>query len=669
MTVNGTPEAGEKGTPAAPQLRWSRRQSLRGRLTAFVVLPIGLICAFIFLFFPARQEQQAIDALANRARSIGEMTAFTIGPALYFEDSETIDEALATARQNQDLMYLGVLDGSGNFAAGYNWERFQSGGVGRPGEDEGVSSDTTLYEAVVPIIHGGAQTGWVHIGLSLEEVREETAANRRTIALISVVVFLMGIVAVYGFSSVVTRKLGNMVDTFDRISAGDLSQRAPTKTDDELGDLARSFNRMVDSLARAHGELGGMNEELEARVAHRTRELEREIVERQAAEARREKLEMQLRQAQKMDALGQLTAGIAHNFNNMLMAIMGGVDLAMLRAPERLQQGLGDVAAVTQRAADMVRQLMTFARISSSGPAKRLDLLPLIENAVEICQHTFDRQFTIEIQGPQALPGIIGDRSQLEQVFVNLFLNARDALEQARRVPAKILVIVDSLQIDDEEGKPAVARPGPHLRVRVQDDGIGMDEDTRRRAFDPFFTTKAADKGTGLGLATSYAIVQDHEGWIECESQLNKGTTFAVYLPAAKRATVVQDEKEEDVVPLRGTETVLVIEDEEVVRNTLSAMLERLGYAVLAASDGQEGLAVLQRDLASIDLVLLDLSMTGISGQEVLARMRTLAPDTKVLIVTGHAAREDEFVGAVGVVHKPFTTDELARRVREAVDG
>jgi CheY-like chemotaxis protein len=259
------------------------------------------------------------------------------------------------------------------------------------------------------------------------------------------------------------------------------------------------------------------------------------------------------------------------------------------------------------------------------------------------------------------------DAGQLEQALLNLCLNARDAMEGTGR-PARLELVVEELAAAGLDPPPHLhALPETCARVRVIDNGTGMDEGVRARIFEPFFTTKGVGKGTGLGLSTAYAILRDHQGWIECESQAGSGTTFALYLPTLAEA--IPRPQEPPAPQERGGETLLLIDDEELVRVTVARMLRRLGYQVLEAAGGSEGLEVFSRCRERIALVLLDLSMPGMPGEEVYARLRALAPDLKALVLTGYESAGLAALPGAQVLRKPISSADLALRVRQVLDS
>ena len=378
-------------------------------------------------------------------------------------------------------------------------------------------------------------------------------------------------------------------------------------------------------------------------------------------------LEEQLRQAQKMAAVGQLTAGIAHNFNNMLQGISGNLQLVILDAEGEMQTILGDADRVTHRAADMIRQLMMFARQGIQSVLRDVQLEAVVQNTVDICVRTFDRKISIDVD-VDAQIHVVADPGLLRQVFLNKLINARDAvLEQGVESPwVRIHAVVA------EEADPEVSghlpKGCPIVQIMIADNGIGMDPETQRRIFEAFFTTKPVDRGTGLGLATVYGIITQYEGWVRCDSRLRKGTSFHIYLPVGEAANDI-DETPDSTPKKRDKQTLLAIDDEEVIIETTSRLLDHEGYQVLVAESGLAGLEMLERQTGAIDLVPLDLSMPGMSGHEVLAELRRLQPGIKVLIFTGYATVEGEVEGADGIVQKPITVRDLLERIQQVLQG
>ena len=391
-------------------------------------------------------------------------------------------------------------------------------------------------------------------------------------------------------------------------------------------------------------------------LEHRARDLEDQI-------AAAQRLEEQLLQAQKMEAIGQLTAGIAHNFNNLLQAVIGNLSLAAEEVGGSPREMLRDAESSALRGAEMVRQLLMFSRQSVRPEYVPVEVQSLVDDALAICRKTFDRGIDLDAELPPELPGVLGHRGQLEQALLNLLINARDALGDAGTRRPQISISAGLVVVSGDEATDVDVDPGEYVRLAVTDNGPGMDEKTRQQIFDPFFSTKEVGAGTGLGLSTVYGIVRQHDGWVECQARPEAGAVFALHLPAVavERAVPAQSPG----APAGGSETILVVDDEEPVRRTTARMLEHFGYTVLATGEGEAALKMIGE--GTVDLVLLDLSMPGMSGIEVNQVLRESGSQVKVVLFTGYAAGSRDAGPADGVIQKPFTADAIAREVRRVL--
>ena len=366
----------------------------------------------------------------------------------------------------------------------------------------------------------------------------------------------------------------------------------------------------------------------------------------------RKELEANLAQAQRMQAVGRLTAGIAHNLNNALSIILPNVAECRELAEAPLAERLADVEHASMRAAEMVRQLMLFARPQDNATRSSFDLVATARRIADMCRSTFDRKIQVELV-PREIPAVMGNPGQIEQVLLNVCLNARDALLETDRTQPSLKV---------EFSVPA---PGK-VRVSVTDNGAGMTEAVRARMFEPFFTTKAMGRGTGLGLASAYAIVTDHGGTIQASSRLGEGTCFEIDLPAAPLAKPAPRTAERSPLP-GGTETILLVDDEPTVRQILRRMLERSGFGVIECEDGVQALAMLERGVRP-DAMLIDRSMPGLSGEQVIDRIDQLGIRLPILVLSGHSSVELANRNVVAVLTKPITREVFIFEVRRALD-
>jgi signal transduction histidine kinase/CheY-like chemotaxis protein len=383
-------------------------------------------------------------------------------------------------------------------------------------------------------------------------------------------------------------------------------------------------------------------------------------------------LEAQLRQSQKMESVGQLAAGVAHDFNNMLTIIQGHSSALLARPtlPPDVLDPLQAVYFAAERAAGLTRQLLMFSRKNVIQP-DLLDLREVVGNMSKMLQRLLGETIQLEFRPPPELPAIEGDIGMIEQVIMNLSVNARDAMLHGGR----LTIGIDIVTIDDDYVKShADARAGQFVRMRVTDTGTGMDDATLHRIFEPFFTTKEVGKGTGLGLATVYGIVKQHEGWLEVSSEPNKGTTFDVFFPSSGKILAPKKQKAipQETAP-GGTETILIVEDEPVLREMARDILSGYGYRIFEASSGKEALGAWLQKTDEIDLLLTDMVMPeGVSGADLARQLLVNHPRLKIVFTSGYTANEINTRMLVKMkaryLQKPYTHADLARTVRECLD-
>jgi two-component system, cell cycle sensor histidine kinase and response regulator CckA len=384
----------------------------------------------------------------------------------------------------------------------------------------------------------------------------------------------------------------------------------------------------------------------------------------------RKTLEEQLLQSQKMEAIGQLAGGIAHDFNNLLTAINGYSELALqeLRAEDPLWRDINEIRKAGERAASLTRQLLAFSRKQVLQP-EVLDLNSVVSEMERMLRRLIGEDVELRTVLRPLLGNIKADPGQIEQVIMNLAVNARDAM------PAGGTLTIETQGVDlDEEYsmQHVVVKSGHYIMLGVSDTGSGMDEKTQKRIFEPFFTTKGTGKGTGLGLSTVYGIVKQSGGNIWVYSELGRGTTFKIYLPRIDESAPEYKRRIEEGEYFRGTETILLAEDEEMLRKLAREVLERQGYQVLEASNGGSALMTCETYQGPIHLLISDIIMPEMGGSELASRIGQLRPELKVLYISGYT---DDTIAHHGILNleiaflqKPFTPHELARKVREVLD-
>lgn len=379
-----------------------------------------------------------------------------------------------------------------------------------------------------------------------------------------------------------------------------------------------------------------------------------------------QELEAQLRQAQKLDAVGKLAGGVAHDFNNLLLVIEGGVELAnVARNEHERKEALEGIKKATRRAADLTRQLLAFSR-QQPLQRKTLNLGELIGSLARLLRRVLPETIALELDVAPHLPSVPADRAQLEQLVINLCVNARDAMPRGGRLVLEVSDV--SVSKNDDEHRDLEC--GRYVRLRVIDTGTGMPIEVRERIFEPFFTTKGPGEGTGLGLSIVYGVVRQHEGHIRVDSEPGAGSTFTVHLPSTDRPVDPELPTTADEV-VSGNETILLAEDDPMVRGVVAKLLERAGYRVLTAEDGEKALELFARSNDAVDLVLLDCVMPNMGGWDALRELRRARHELPVIVSSGYAETPESDPGEPGTfwLAKPYGSQTLLALVRHALDA
>jgi PAS domain S-box-containing protein len=395
-----------------------------------------------------------------------------------------------------------------------------------------------------------------------------------------------------------------------------------------------------------------------------------DITERKKAEAEKNMLQNQLLQAKKMESIGRLAGGVAHDFNNMIMVILGNAEIALeeIEPVHPVRDYLNEILATAIRSADLTRQLLAFARKQTISP-RTLDLNDIVSGMTRMLKRLIGENIELVWKPGSELWNVLMDPAQIEQVLVNLSVNARDAIENSGRVTIR----TSNVQVDDTfTSSMTNIKPGDYVLLTVSDDGCGIDREHLPHLFEPFFTTKELGKGTGLGLATVYGIIEQNKGYIDVDGEKGKGAVFRIYFPRhASLKPVIEDKDKER--PARGDETILFVEDEMPILNLGKTILERYGYTVLTSNTPEKSLEILENHAGPVQLLITDVVMPGMNGKNLSEIVKEKRPGIKILFISGYTA---DVVARHGVVEKdihllekPFTVKTLVSKTREVLDA
>lgn len=546
------------------------------------------------------------------------------GKVSFSEEKEEKD-ILERLRKNRDTLYVKSFRGRLE-----SWAPVMSGSR--------ISSEEALFFSD-DLLQGGERTiGFVRI---VQDKKMLDASLRQLLFTSSLIAFFFLTIAVFVVFFViksVTKPLDRLTERVRLMGGGSSLEKVPVETKDEIGKLACAFNSMAESL--------------------------------QTRENEKDHLEQQLRQAHKMEAIGTLAGGVAHDFNNILSTIEGYAALLRDRIKKRspVRDYVDQITAAAERASELTRRLLAFSRNQVIHP-KPINLNECVRtiNALLVRLVGEDIEFRIDITGEDLI--VLADELQIEQMLINLVTNARDAMPDG----GTLSIATELAEVGEDTVKGTwKAPPGSYAKLTISDTGTGIDASVRDRVFEPFFTTKEVGKGTGLGLSMAYGIVKQHRGCIEVESEPGKGTVFTVYLPVVE--SIVERKKLETLLlPVGSKETILLAEDDRFVRMLTKHILIKYGYLVIEASDGDDALEKFRDNLESVRLLLLDVIMPKKTGRQIFDEARRIRPDIKVLFMSGHTydviTNQGILSGGMPLISKPLTPGELLVKVREVLCG
>ena len=635
------------------------KQMLISMLTSGVALLLA--CAGFVLYDVLTAQDEMRQNLLTLAEVLGNNST----GALDFNVPKEATEVLSALKARADVTAACIYTKDGAVFAKYARHGALADFAPPPCQPEGHRFEHDRMLLFHAVEQNGEVVGTVFIQANLDALAQRVQQYLKIGIGVLLAAMLLAFLLSLWFQRYITTPILHLVQATRSVARKkDYALRVEKESTDELGQLIDHFNEMLAQIQARDAELQSAQTQLEQRVIERTQQLQAEVAERK-------RVEDQLLQAQKMEAVGQLAGGVAHDFNNILAAMILQLDL-LREEPgltPALREEIKEVEKGAHRAAELTRQLLLFSR-RQIMQMKPLDLNEVLADLLKMLRRLLGEHIDITIHGDAAPLWVDADQGMMQQVVMNLCVNARDAMPQGGRLTlgTRALEIQPAEVLTNTE-----ARPGRFVCLTVADTGCGMDAQTLPHIFEPFFTTKEIGKGTGMGLATVYGIVKQHQGWVEVESATNVGTAFRIYLPARPAAP---DGKGTAALPPmpRGTETILVVEDDEPLRKLSVTTLRRLGYNVLEAPHGAAALRQWNDYGGSVDLLLTDMVMPeGISGLDLAQRLRILKANLKIIIATGYSqemARLSAHKEAADMnfLTKPYEARVLAHAIRNCLD-
>ncbi|MFC1885653.1 response regulator [Thermodesulfobacteriota bacterium] len=501
---------------------------------------------------------------------------------------------------------------------------------------EGYSREESLFVKKELFPKTKRIIGWVRITVIKKILNQKLRSLLINSILIGFLFLLVGDAIVYVMVNRVIYPLNRLIKEVKALEKGDLGEKVPVETKDEIGKLAAAFNQMSETL--------------------------------KLREAEKERLQKQLRHAQKMEAIGTLSGGIAHDFNNILGAIIGYTELALLTAPREseMHHFLDEVFKAGTRAKNLVKQILTFSRMGTTE-RRPMRIEPIVKEALTMIRATLPTTIEIRKHFKSDLASVLSDPTQIHQVMINICANAGHAMDEKGGI---LDVSLDELEIDDNEEESSLSlHSGRYQRLTVSDTGHGMAPSVMERIFDPYYTTKGPGKGTGMGLSAVHGIVKGLGGEIVVRSEPGKGSSFEIYFPTVDEKAL---ERREILSPIpRGSERLLFVDDEKSLVDIGLKMLQELGYQVSAKTSSIKALELFRIQSDQFDLIITDMTMPHMTGMQLAENIKQIRPEIPIIILTGFSEaiskEKTEAIGINSVLIKPVTREVIARKIREAL--
>ena len=652
--------------------------SIKHKLTWIIMVTSSIALVFASTAFMMYDRYSFKGRMVRDLEIVAEIIGAHSAAALVFNDRDDAVETLQASRAEPNIVAVAIYRADGTLFAAYN-----PGEVDLTSPDvgpEGYRFEDEHMDFARPIVLDQERVGTVFIRTGLGDLRNREVRYALIVAAVLIGSTLVVFLITARLQRLISGPILRLADSARAVSdRSDYSHRVYNDSDDEVGFLIERFNDMMAQIQERDAALQKVNEELETRVAVRTRDLasanaqlRSEIDGRRRTEAVLEERDEQLRQSQKMDAIGRLAGGVSHDFNNQLAIIRGYVDMALDDIPRESPSHahLQQVSKAVMRSAGLTEQLLIFSS-KQQVSMRPMDLNRAVDDLRKMLGRLLGEDIQMVVDLEENVWAVNADAGNMDQVITNLCLNARDATPGGGTLTVRTrTVVVDEAFCRQQ----ADARPGLYLCLSVTDTGTGMTEEVRSRVFEPFFTTKAPGKGTGLGLSVVYGIVQAHEGWITVESKLNQGSRFSVYLPAIDQEAEAPGGvgQETPLEALRGKgEQVLLVEDEQELCQMTARALSDNGYVVQACATVSEACRLFEQADPPIELVLSDVGLPDGRGTDLVFGFLTERPGISAILVTGYADERGDWARAeqagLMLLQKPVPIATLLGHIHETL--
>ncbi|MRR05711.1 MAG: response regulator [Deltaproteobacteria bacterium] len=648
-------------------------ETFAAKIFLVIILLILFLSVSFTAFFVHNEWKSLTAVLVRQGEVLAKSLAYTVRLGVFAENPDLLKNPLDGVLQNNEVLQVSVFNSGGKLLAEkrkggaktqkttsllkfkekqealnrlgtsgsiqYNDQHLDTLEVWAPvSAGSGYSDEESLFYSDNLFENREFTVGFVQVVLDKKILNDALRKTLVNSSLIAMIFLAISVVIVFFVVKGITKPLNRLTERVRVMGSGTPLEKVPVETHDEIGKLATAFNLMAESL--------------------------------QSREAEKGNLEQQLRQAHKMEAIGTLAGGVAHDFNNILSAIEGYAHLLRdsIKKKGPIRTYVDQIVAGTERASDLTRRLLAFSRSQVINPGP-LDLNRTIHTIRELLERLAGEDVDFQLDTSAEELVVTADQLQMEQVLINLVTNARDAMPHGGilRLTTESVTLVDS---PGESHRQLL--PGHYAKLVVSDSGTGIDPSTKERIFDPFFTTKEVGKGTGLGLSMTFGIIKQHKGSIEVSSESRQGTSFSIYLPLVD--SVIERKKLESILlPAGNRETILLAEDDRFVRMLTKHILTKYGYQVLVAVDGEDAIRKFREHFNTVQLLLLDVIMPKKNGKEVYEDCRRIKPEIKVVFMSGHPydviTRQGFAAGEISFIAKPLTPGDLLGSVRKVLDG